>query len=131
MVCYLCLEGTRGGAPEPFPGQLSYAADLGQGLKSYPSSPHLCRGLTTSPMRSWNPFMRNVAPSVCLSRCSYFSPWFLTWQAHVGVSGLLLGECVLSLGEDHISHPHLQVAVVRCREAVSPSVLFAWILPRY
>lgn len=95
------------------------------------SSPHLCSGLTTSLMRSWNPYMRNVAPSVCLSRCSYFSPWFLTWQAHVGVSGLLLGECVLSLGEDHISHPHLQVAVVRCREAVSPSVLFAWILPRY
>lgn len=45
------------------------------------------------------------------------------------VSGLLLSKCVLSLGEDRISHPHLQVAAVLCWKAAS--LMLAWILPRY
>lgn len=41
----------------------------------------------------------------------------------MGIAGLLLDKCVLSLGEDHTSHPHLQVAAVLCWKAMSSSVV--------
>ena len=39
-------------------------------------------------------------------------------------SGLLLSKCVLSLGEERISHPHQQVATVLCWKAASSSAVF-------